>query len=51
MKKIAIVLVSVVLLSGCYAHVCPTYSVNPENKEIQKAERLEKEKNQIEKSS
>lgn len=51
MKKIAIVLISVVLLSGCYAHICPTYSVNPEKEEIQKAEQIRVEKNQTEKSS
>lgn len=49
MKKIAIALVSGVLLSGCYAHICPTYSVNPEKKEIQKTVKVEELK--VEKSS
>ncbi|WP_407654461.1 lipoprotein [Catalinimonas niigatensis] len=51
MKKITIVFVSVVLLSGCYAHICPTYSVNPEKNEIQKNNQVKIEKKQMEKTS
>lgn len=51
MKKIAMVLVSGILLSGCYAHICPTYSVNPEKNEIQKMDQVKIEKRQTEKSS
>lgn len=51
MKKIAIALFSGILLSGCYAHVCPTYSVNPEKNNIQKTNQVKIEKNEMEKNS
>lgn len=46
MKKIAIALVSGFLLTGCYAHICPTYSVKPDKNEIQKTVKVEEAKNQ-----
>lgn len=36
-KKILIILFAGAMLSGCYTHICPTYSVKPEKKKEIKA--------------
>lgn len=38
-RTIALVILSVTMLTGCYTNICPTYSVNPE-----KADKLKVEK-------
>jgi PBP1b-binding outer membrane lipoprotein LpoB len=51
-QKLAVAILSMTLLSGCYTYVCPTYTVKPKKSEHFKVEKpADVEENKAERAS
>ncbi len=50
-KKILLALFAGTMLSGCYTHICPTYSIKPEKKEEMKLQTSQETQQKAQKKS